>query len=329
MPTMTTITTMTPSPLYMGYDRDARGGRGSTAEEDNINQQRQRQRRSLSSYSGSRSRRSSHDNSRTKRQERVGHVVRTELASLLHHGSIHCDTTATAVVAAATTATAAGGANNHNSHDPYEGGGGIGMDLRQRINVVHANVSPDLRQARVTISILSTPATATTTTTTTTPATRKANDGIARRRAYAWLVQNTKSIRYELSKRMSHMRGGAPELLFVQVDVGGAVDVMTLIDKVANSNGKYKRMELVKGEEKDGMSLDDMLRRGYEQEMMEEEDEDGWVDEEEDDDDYMEEEDNDDDDDDDTMMFMDDKEICVEKVDFDIEEVEVEETKEG
>jgi ribosome-binding factor A len=178
--------------------------------------------------------------------------------------------------------------------------GGINEELRRRINIVHANVSPDLRQARVTISVLSTAATtavahepssssaaAGVTSTLEQQRIRKANDAIARRRAYAWLVSNTKSIRHALSKRMSHMKGGAPELTFVQVDVGGAVDVMNLIDKVSNRN--YKR-------EMDGLSFDDMLRMGYDEDDYDEDD-DGWVDdddEEEDDEDYDDDDDNED-----------------------------------
>ena len=122
---------------------------------------------------------------------------------------------------------------------------------------------------------------------------RKANDAIARRRAYAWLVRNTKSIRHALSGRMSHMRGGSPELTFVQVDVGGAVDVMRLIEKVTSKDG-YRRDD-------GGMSIDEMLRMGYEEEGGGGEDEDdddaGWLDEEDDDDEEEEEEEEEGDDD--------------------------------
>ncbi len=60
----------------------------------------------------------------------------------------------------------------------------------------------------------------------------RANNTIARQRTCAWLVCNTKTLRHALSRQLSHMRGELPELMFVQVNVVGAVDVMRLIEKV-------------------------------------------------------------------------------------------------
>jgi len=80
-------------------------------------------------------------------------------------------------------------------------------------------------------------------------------DAIAKRRAYAWLVRSTKSIRHSLAQKMKHMKG-SPDLTFVQVDVGAAVDVMQLIEKVSTG---YKR--------------DDVLEMDFE-----DDDEDGWAD---------------------------------------------------
>jgi len=162
-------------------------------------------------------------NDRTKRQERVGQVVRAELATILHRGSVK------------------------NDNDPIE------SELRRKINIVNADVSPDLRQARITVSIMA-------------GGGDRSSDTVAKRRAYAWLVRNTKSIRYSLSQSMKHMKGGSPDLTFVQVDVGAAVDVMALIDKVSNEN--YKR---------DDISLD----YEYNEEDWEDEDDDdddGWFD---------------------------------------------------
>lgn len=128
---------------------------------------------------------------RSKRQERVGHVVRTEIASILHRGTVI-----------------------KYDDDPIED------ELRRRINVINADVSPDLRQARVTVSIMA-----------------GKDDIIAKRRAYAWLVRCTKSIRHALAQKMKHMKA-SPDITFVQVDVGAAVDVMQLIEKVSKG---YKR----------------------------------------------------------------------------------------
>lgn len=166
---------------------------------------------------------------RSKRQERVGHVVRTELASIIQLG-----------------------------HQIKNTQGYLDDELRRRINVVSADVSPDLRQARITVSIIK-------------PTKRSVREEyqvmdqlvdeeddliemkqvfpssssgdviMDRRRAYSWLVKNTKQIRHALCQRLSHMKM-VPNISFVQADVGAAVDVMNLIEKV--SKGQYKRENL-------------------------------------------------------------------------------------
>lgn len=184
---------------------------------------------------------------RTKRQERVGHVVRSEIAQIIHNGShIKYD------------------------DDPIED------ELRRRINIINANVSPDLRQARVTVSIMA-----------------GKDDVIAKRRAYAWLVRCTKSIRHALAQKMKHMKA-SPDLTFVQVDVGAAVDVMQLIEKVSEG---YKR---------DDQSFE------YE---YDEDDDDEWVDEYEDGEEGV----NDDGDDDDWIDFEGGEEGMV-SIDIDMDE---------
>ena len=99
----------------------------------------------------------------------------------------------------------------------------IDDELRRRISIVSVDVSPDLRQARVTISVRKS------------LAAEAADDNpiVDKRRAYSWLVENTKAIRHTLAQKMSHMKN-SPSLTFVQVDVGAAVDVMYLIDKVSS-----------------------------------------------------------------------------------------------
>ena len=62
---------------------------------------------------------------RSKRQERVGHLVRTEIANILQLG--------------------------YPIKNQYAY---VDDELRRRINVVSADVSPDLRQARITVSII-------------------------------------------------------------------------------------------------------------------------------------------------------------------------------
>lgn len=180
---------------------------------------------------------------RSKRQERVGHVVRTEIANILQLGS------------------------------PIKNQKGfIDDDLRRRINVVSADVSPDLRQARITVSIIK-PSKASEMNYNDEdeeiededeledeldgdddddeddiimpkqvfPVSQSGNAALDRRRAYSWLVKNTKQIKHAMSQRLSHMKG-VPDLTFVQADVGAAVDVMKLIEKV--SKGDYKRQSI-------------------------------------------------------------------------------------
>ncbi|KAL7528694.1 hypothetical protein ACHAXR_002575, partial [Thalassiosira sp. AJA248-18] len=62
---------------------------------------------------------------------------------------------------------------------------------------------------------------------------RKGDDVIAKHRAYAWIVRNTKVIRHAPAQKMKHMKEVLPDLSFVRVDVGAAVDVMQLIGKVS------------------------------------------------------------------------------------------------
>jgi ribosome-binding factor A len=192
-------------------------------------------------YNSNNSGRYNDNNQRTKRQERVGQVVRTELANILHRGHIQYLN------------------NNNAAADDGEGSGPLEDELRRRISIVNADVSPDLRRARVTISIIG-------------RKDRKQSEIIDKRRAYAWLIRNTKSIRHALSSKMAHMKGGSPELTFVQVDVGAAVDVMNLIDKVSNG---YKR-EDVGDEDWKSMMME------MEDEGDEEDEDDGWIDEDED-----------------------------------------------
>jgi ribosome-binding factor A len=171
--------------------------------------------------SSSRSRNDGKDD-KSKRQFRVGELVRTELGRMIHSGVI-----------------------KGNSPILLE------SELRQRISVVSVDISPDLRQARVSFSV------------------RNANinkkrkqqqeekkdvneedsDSISyyendpvvdKRRAFSWLVDNTNPIRHTLAQKMSHMKV-SPSLTFVQVDVAAATDVMYLIDKVSKG---YQREEI-------------------------------------------------------------------------------------
>jgi len=132
---------------------------------------------------------------RSKRQERVGHLVQSEIAQILHQGSFSSKNT----------------------------DGTIDDFLRQQINIISVDMSPDLRQARITVSIIG-------------------KEVIEKRRAYGWLVRNTKYIRHALSKRLSHMKS-CPNLTFVQADVAAAVDIMNLIDKISKDGLKRENLQ--------------------------------------------------------------------------------------
>ena len=230
---------------------------------------------------------------KSKRQERVAQIVKTELSQIIHSGLIK-------------------GVNAEYLDD----------ELRTRISVVNTDVSPDLRQARISISIRPTPRSqqqisnddfynneddeggeenflddedeeddyleedidedggddfigeeeiiaeqedegddeeddnddyeedANTNLSdglnnlqNEIQQQRRTSPAVDRRRAFAWLVRNTKPIRYTLAQRMSHMKS-CPDLTFVQVDVSAAVDVMYLIDKLSSTDGKFKRDNL-------------------------------------------------------------------------------------
>jgi ribosome-binding factor A len=213
----------------------------------------------------------------------VGHLVRTELSRILHRGNIL-------------------GRNAEPLDD----------ELRQRISIVSADVSPDLRQARISVSIRAAvvktkkkmdavvaAAAATTTlddddddddddsndddstsmsTSSTISFTSSNNPAVDKRRAYSWLVRNNKALRHSLAQRMSHIKT-CPQLSFVQVDIGAAVDVMQLIDQIVTSNnnaGGGKKREsiavMAEQEEEDGGEGDAFL------------DGDDWID---DDDDFF------------------------------------------
>uniref|UniRef100_A0A7S4EI51 Uncharacterized protein n=1 Tax=Pseudo-nitzschia australis TaxID=44445 RepID=A0A7S4EI51_9STRA len=171
---------------------------------------------------------------RSKRQFRVGELVRTELAQILHTGVIK-------------------------GRDV----GYVEEDLRKRISIVGVDVSPDLRQARVSVSIRSA-----------NPKKRKDDEVseeimyyeddpvVDKRRAFSWLVENAKPLRHTLAQKMSHMKTSSPDLTFHQVDVAAATDVMYLIEKVSKgytreSIGEYEFLGDMGDEEDDDLMDDD------------------------------------------------------------------------
>lgn len=230
-------------------------------------------------------------NERSKRQERVGHLIRTEVASVIQLGYPIKNTQSE-----------------------------IDDDLRRRISVVNADVSPDLRQARITVSIIKRTGKKSPSEDDdeasdeefydekysseeheeededeeeyfdeedeefmyrdSLPANNSGDAIVDKRQAYAWLVKNTKQIRHSIAQRLSHMKT-VPELTFVQADVGAAVDVMNLIDQVSKGNYKRDSLGLFGGN-------DDNLPEYMYLESEMDDDDDDWIDD-DDDDDYDEE----------------------------------------
>jgi ribosome-binding factor A len=199
---------------------------------------------------------------KSKRQERVAQLVQAELSKIIHSGLIK-------------------------GHDVEY----LDDSLRQRIAVVNTDISPDLRQARISVSIRADSSSSrngsSSRNTMVSAGIDEHDDGdigdddekeeegmpvafsnspaLDKRRAYTWLVRNTKTIRHTLAQKLSHMKT-CPTLSFVQVDVAAAVDVMYLIDKIAEGGYKRESLDLFDGGEYDvatgivgGMDFDEDL----------------------------------------------------------------------
>jgi hypothetical protein len=191
---------------------------------------------------------------KSKRQERVGQLVQTELSRILHTGIIKGDV-------------------------EY-----LADALRYRISVVRADVSPDLRQARISVSVrpkgisAKSPSSVAAVGQPEPPSqgltAERGDTEDDRRLAYSWLTRHSSAIRHTVAQRMSHIKSSCPALTFVPVDVTAAVDVMHLIDQV--TAGSDKRGGMI------GWDPEEMARN-----MMGDEDDDD-EDEDEDDDDWEE-----------------------------------------
>lgn len=203
------------------------------------------------------------NNDRSKRQERVGQLIRSEIATVIQNGYVKNTS------------------------------GDLDDDLRRRINVVNADVSPDLRQARITVSIIKSHVRNVSNTDDENDmededmeyavSSRSGDAVVDRRRAYSWLVKNSKQIRHSIAQRLSHMKT-VPLISFVQVDVGAAVDVMNLIDKVSNAGYKRDYIGVY------GQNNDELPKGMYLESEMEDEDwddEEDWEDNDDDDDDEI------------------------------------------
>ncbi|CAM9202455.1 unnamed protein product [Discosporangium mesarthrocarpum] len=112
--------------------------------------------------------------------------------------------------------------------------------VRVKISVVDVSMSPDLRSANVFVSIY--------------------GSVLEKREAYAWCVQSSKAIRKVLASNLRNMKT-VPELYFKKTDIGAAVDLMALIDKVSDedeANAKARGDRALEDEDDFFFDLGDM-----------------------------------------------------------------------
>ena len=144
----------------------------------------------------------SYERGESRRPNRVGQVIRSELATIFASGDVR-------------------------------GAKRIPAGLNKLISIVDIDMSPDLRNARVKVSIIG-----------------DRKDKIS---AVRWLQGNTKSIRHEMAQRLKGMKR-VPQLSFTHVDVGAAVDMMVKLEQLSVDR---RRAENERGEGgEDDYSLD-------------------------------------------------------------------------
>ncbi|KAJ8603915.1 hypothetical protein CTAYLR_009719 [Chrysophaeum taylorii] len=90
----------------------------------------------------------------------------------------------------------------------------VSPEILQSTSVIDVQISSDLQTAIATV-------------------TTRGNVA-AKREAYVWLVNNAKSIRYALARRLSHTKR-IPDITFRKADVSAATQLMNLIDGVNGS----------------------------------------------------------------------------------------------
>lgn len=109
----------------------------------------------------------------------------------------------------------------------------ISDEILAKITVVDVDVSPDLQSANVFVSVY--------------------GNVLEKREAYAWCVKNTKAIRMALATNLRGMKR-IPELYFKDTDIGAAVDLMALIDRVSKEDEANAK---ARGDDISGSNEDD------------------------------------------------------------------------
>ena len=140
----------------------------------------------------------------SRRPNRVGQVVRSELSTIFASGDVR-------------------------------GAKRIPAGLNKMISIVDIDMSPDLRNARVKVSIIG-----------------DRKDKIS---AVRWLQGNTKSIRHEMAQRLKGMKR-IPQLSFTHVDVGAAVDMMVKLEQLSADRKRAESHRGEGGEDEDSLDFE-------------------------------------------------------------------------
>ena len=79
---------------------------------------------------------------------------------------------------------------------------------------MHVEVSPGLETAAVHISVL--------------------GNSVEKRQVFVWLCENLGQVRYELCKRLKHMKK-VPEIRFKLADTQAAADLMAMMEEISDA----------------------------------------------------------------------------------------------
>ena len=131
-----------------------------------------------------------------RRTSKVGHVVRSELSTVIREGRVR-------------------------------GKQKCPSGLELMVSVVDVDMSPDLRNARVKVSVI--------------------GDRKAKISAVRWLRSNVRGFRHVLAQRNRHMKR-VPMLTFDHVDVGAATDMMVRLEEMRNEADVAEARRVANGE---------------------------------------------------------------------------------
>jgi ribosome-binding factor A len=95
-------------------------------------------------------------------------------------------------------------------------------DLLKSTCITDVEISPDLAYAKVFISVV--------------------GNSVERRQIFVWLCENVGQVRYELVKRLRHMKR-VPDIFFKLSDNRENSELLTLIDKVSSANNNNQQEE--------------------------------------------------------------------------------------